>query len=216
MSRGIKYTKELDNKLLNANLEDRIRVMNEYRDKLKEMSHQDASAISDSKNIDASALDAQTMIKESATEFYQITKGAGSSTLKKFEYTTSRAYANKEQQTINIGSLQVPAIIFHEMGHHVEFEDSRIASAARDWRDKRATGKESPLNEIVGSSRYQENEIAKPDNYISPYVGKVYPDGSTEVISMGMEKLNSAQSMLDFYNQDREHFKFIIGVIKRV
>jgi hypothetical protein len=220
MQRGAKHIRKLDIKLIKARSEEeRLKIMEDYRNELIKngMSRQEAIALVDSKKFDSSIKwnFEKEEIKTTAMEFYQITKGAGSSSLDNFKYDNSRAYANKQDRTINIGSFADSKTIYHEMGHHIEFEDKRIAAAARIWRDKRATGEAVPLNDLVENGRYKADEKAKPGNYIHPYVGKVYPDGSTEVISMGIERFHSAKSMLELYEQNREHFQFIMGVIRR-
>ena len=220
MKRGAKYTKKLDTSLSRAKTTDeKLKIMEEHRNELIKsgMSRQDAIGLVGSKKLDSSIVlrDDKEITSMSATEFYQITGGAGSSTLNTFKRDKPRAYASQHGRDINIGIFPESRTIFHEMGHHVEFEDNRIAAAARDWRDKRATGKEEPLNNLVKDANFDAHEKAKPGNYIHPYVGKVYSDGSTEVISMGIERFHSSESMLDFYEQDREHFQFIMGVIRR-
>lgn len=48
---------------------------------------------------------------------------------------------------------------------------------------------------------------------LDPYVGKYYPDGTTEVISMGLEIFQNPNSMLDFIERDYDHFLFTLGVL---
>ncbi|MBO3459959.1 hypothetical protein [Aetokthonos hydrillicola] len=219
MNRGEKHIRKLDTKLFRAKSEqERLKIMEDYRAGLIKngMPRQDAVMMVNSKRIESSRLGADNeIIASSATEFYQIARGAGNSTLDTLKAKSFRAYANKQDRVIDVGVFAEPRTVYHEMGHHIEYEDSRIATASREWRDKRATGVEQPLNNLVKDGRYDDDEIAKPGNYINPYVGKVYRDGSTEVISMGIERFHSSQSMLDFYNEDREHFQFIMGVIRR-
>ena len=212
MKRGSKYTANLDNKMLRAKtIEEKLTIMEKHREELIKtgMTLHDAKNLVSSKNIDSSikGIDRGNTSKW-ATEFYQITNGAGSTTLDTFKYTDKRAYASEGMRDINIGEDGFAKDIYHEMGHHIEYEDKRIAKAASDWRDKRATGSASPL-------RGYSNEIAIPGNYVSPYVGKIYHNGCTEVISVGLEAFSSSEKMLRFYEKDKEHFQFIMGVIKR-
>ena len=58
------------------------------------------------------------------------------------------------------------------------------------------------------------NETAYPDHFVDPYVGKVYGDNSTEVMSMGMQYFKDAESMLRLYRKDKEHFYLIVGAIR--
>lgn len=220
MKGGEKHTRKLDKQMESAQSPgDRLKIMENYRNELIKngMSLDDAARLAESKKIDDSIeFDFEKeRIRETSTEFYQITGGAGSSTLDTFKYDKGRAYTTRWGRAINVGSYVEKSIIFHEMGHHVEFGDYRIAQAAREWRDARATGEEQPLNNLVKFGLYDSSEKAKPGNYITPYVGKVYTDGSTEVISTGLEKFDSGESMLELYERDKEHFQFIVGVIRR-
>jgi hypothetical protein len=214
MARGAQHTKKLNTELrLAKDYENKLEIMEKYRSELIKngMNEKDAVDLVKSKNIDSSirGRDKEVTLK-TATEFYQITRGAGTSTLDTFKHDEPRAYATLGRKDINIGSDAFPSIIYHEMGHHAEYEDERIASSARSWRDSRASGEQASLGGM-----YDASERAIAGKYISPYVGKVYPNGFTEVISMGLERFHSSRAMLKFYEQDKEHFQFIMGVIKR-
>jgi SPP1 gp7 family putative phage head morphogenesis protein len=220
MKRGQKLTRLLERQIKRAKTDsEQVEVMNRFRDDLLKsgLERQKAIALTDSIKFDKSIdIDKRSrpVTATSATEFYQITNGLGKQNLEKFELTDVRAYASQTSRSINIGSYVDKETIWHEMGHHVEFEDKRIATAARDWRDTRATGEQQKLNKLTDGF-YRDDELALPDKYIHPYVGKVYSDGSTEVISMGLERFSSPEAMRDFYQQDREHFQFVLGVIRR-
>jgi hypothetical protein len=60
---------------------------------------------------------------------------------------------------------------------------------------------------------FESNEIAYPDKFVSPYVGKVYPD-ATEVISMGLERVASPQRLVDFASTDPDHFAYTVGILR--
>ena len=98
------------------------------------------------------------------------------------------------------------------MGHHVEFEDKALLAAAKSWVKSRASGEQQPLSQLVKGSSYDSNEIALPDKFIDPYVGKIYPS-STEVFSMGLQHFTDKESMLDLLKRDREHILLIVGAI---
>ena len=150
-----------------------------------------------------------------AVEFYQLSGGEGKATLERFERTDSRAYANRADRSINVGSDTRKDVIWHEMGHHLEFENPRIAKAAREWRDRRATGEEKTLNEITGKKHFDPTERALPGDYITPYVGKTYYGVATEVVSMGMQFFAHPQTMVYFHNKAPDHFYFMLGLLNR-
>jgi hypothetical protein len=219
MSRGSRLLETLEREFTGKpDQPDLLQVFKDFRDKLitNGLDLQEATKLIDSKTFDKS-LDAKDrfIVAMSSTEFFQMTRGTGSKTLDKFKLDKDRAYADRMGKSVNIGFDTTPSVIWHELGHHFEFEDSRIEKAAKEWRDARAIDEAKKLNDLDSSRRYKESEYAKPDHFISAYVGKVYPDGSTEVVSMGLERFSSPELMAQLYSEDREHFKFILGLIKR-
>ena len=42
-----------------------------------------------------------------------------------------------------------------------------------------------PLRELAPDANYRPEEVALPGDFVDPYVGKQYPSGSTEAVSMG-------------------------------
>jgi len=146
-------------------------------------------------------------------DFFYLTGGKGATSLKKIEYTKDRAYALPSGE-VNIGSSFSKRTLWHETGHHLEFESKDIEKAAGEWVKHHATSAESQkLSELTGNKNYSDREKALPDSFINPYIGKIYPSGSTEVISMGIEHFTDAKSMATLYLKDRKHFEFIIGAL---
>lgn len=153
------------------------------------------------------------------------------STLEKIYYTRKRAYAarpgvrygeepNDTSGRINVGLKEtIPATVntlWHEYGHHLEYSNNEYRLAALDWLKGRSNGEIKSLKELIPNAEFRNDERAYVGNYISPYVGKVSPDGTTEVISMGLERFSSPERMLDFYQQDPEHFFFILGILSEL
>ena len=112
--------------------------------------------------------------------------------------------------------------MYHEYGHHVEGRHMDIADMNMRWLESRSkTKKPEWLGKITGIRGYDRSEVAYRDNFISPYVGKVYqkPESfniASEVFSMGFENFASPGGMLDLYLKDREHFDLIVGTILEV
>jgi hypothetical protein len=111
-----------------------------------------------------------------------------------------------------IGGIQLShkskSHFIHEFGHRIEGKNKEIAEACRTWRANRTKGEEAkPLG-----GRYDSREVAKKDNFFNPYVGKIYPNGETEVLSMGLERIMSAP--VEFYKQDKDHFALIVDIMR--
>lgn len=161
--------------------------------------------------------------KQFAIDFYHIANGLGSSATQGFlkAKKDNRAYFDAKKGYINIGNkLEInngnkgKQTIWHEMGHAIEHENLEIAKAAKSFVESRSSSdRPKPLNDLVKGAKYGEHELAYPDSFIHPYVGRAYPTDSTEVVSVGMEHFTDGQSMSKLYSADPEHFHFILGVL---
>ena len=112
--------------------------------------------------------------------------------------------------------------VLHEFGHCIE-TDSNISLACREFLHHRV-GVEEPvcLADKFPNSNFQRDELGRSDDFAklmgktasgepgfqAYYAGRYYRDGSTEILSMGMERLfwNPRQ----FAQADPEYFKFVV------
>jgi hypothetical protein len=104
---------------------------------------------------------------------------------------------------------------FHEMAHFAEFRDPEAGKLAEDWVKGRAEGVSVPLSQLTGNPGYRDDEVALPDNFIAPYVGKLYGHGITEVHSMGLQAFASGRMITDLYKRDPEHFQLMMNYIRK-
>jgi hypothetical protein len=189
-------------------------------------------------DISASSVYGEERIRGILEDFYKISGGKPTN-LVTIDYKDryyrgeltdekERAYALRDEQRVNVGQhvyedgvvdeVSLRKILFHEMGHHVEFGDDlrtrpKYSFAAEGWRDDRATSDEpQKLSEITGFSGYGDDEVAKPGDFFHPYLGKVYRDGSTEVVAMGIENFTDPAAMLRLYERQPDLFDFVLGV----
>ena len=153
-------------------------------------------------------------------EMLQIANGKGADSLRNLrlsEDPRGRSYGNRAQQAIYLGIKKTPELqktsLAHEMGHHIEYNSPEIRRKALEFVLSRATAAEQvSIAEMTGNPGYGD-EKAYPDDFIHPYVGKVYKQGTTEVISMGLQYFSSPEEMLELYQADREHFLLIVGIL---
>jgi hypothetical protein len=105
--------------------------------------------------------------------------------------------------------------LIHEFGHWIEWNNAAAKRAVVRFKARR-TGEEKarPLNSIKNSSCYDDHEIAKPDKFFNAYVGKIYPNGSTEILSMGLEEIMARPA--EFAKKDPEHFELICEIMQGV
>ena len=153
------------------------------------------------------------IVKRELANIYRITNGKINS-LKLFydALDGDRSYANRDVigwSNGNMGSL------YHEAGHVFENANQEYRAIASRFIKDRATGKPEKLSKLTGDNGYKEDEIAYPDRFSNPYVGKVYEDEDhnvtgTEVLSMGLQVLGTAEDL--YYGiRDMEHLKFCFG-----
>lgn len=114
---------------------------------------------------------------------------------------------------------------YHEIGHLVEFFSPDLVKIEKEFIESRTKGEtETQLKTLFPGFGYGAREKTKPDNFISPYIGKSYMD-ATEVLSMGLESLfepgNGMLQRIDkngkrIYKKitdDEEFLNLIIGLI---
>lgn len=102
--------------------------------------------------------------------------------------------------------------LVHEIGHHVEESNPDIIKATH-WLLEERSGEQAnkSLRSLTSNRGYRSDEKARADHWTSPYIGKTYGWGSTEVVSMGMEQLFYEPAKL---LQDPDLFHFIVNNLR--
>jgi hypothetical protein len=127
--------------------------------------------------------------------------------------------ADATRSEVKLGNNDKPAVIVHELGHHLEWHVPGVKKAAQEFLDHRC-GSERPqrLAAIAPRGGYADDEVGRGDDFGKTfgrekafYVGKTYKDGSTEIVSMGVEKLY--QDPVGFAQTDPEYCSFIVGIL---
>ena len=117
----------------------------------------------------------------------------------------------------HVGGGPGVSIALHEFAHRVEDTTPRIKQYEDAFLKRRAGffdgSDEKPSNIYVGRA----TEKGYKDNFSSHYMGKVYDNGSREILSMGMETLfaGTHDSFLgsDEYAPDVDYKRFVLGVL---
>lgn len=183
--------------------------------------YEEASGERKKRMDEAGLIKSEVDLRKTVASYHMLVGGKGTETIQKFTKTSDRAFARPTENMVNVGSNPRRKVMLHEMAHHLEANDPRIGEASLAWIASRAEGKAQKLSELTGNPKYGDNEKAVPDKFVNPYIGKIYRDkngevkAATEVVSMGVERLNSPKEMMEFYRQDPEHFKFILGILKQ-
>lgn len=116
---------------------------------------------------------------------------------------------------------------YHEIGHYVEYFNKNALRISKEFLKAR-TKDEKPikLKNLFPNVDYDNKETTKPDNFISPYIGKEYTDAS-EVLSMGLQAIfepteiikkiefidNNYKKIYATIEDDIEFLHLIVGLI---
>lgn len=100
----------------------------------------------------------------------------------------------------------------HEYGHAIEDMIPGIKDLCGDFLNKR-TENEVAVNLRDISRTYNDHEYTKVDHFVDPYVGKIYSDKATEILSMGMGYLTSGFYSMQLFKHDPEFLGFILGIV---
>lgn len=115
---------------------------------------------------------------------------------------------------------------WHEIGHFVEEHNKDTLRISKEFVANRTKGEQPEmLRDILKAPDYDESEVTLKDNFISPYIGKVYDD-ATEVLSMGLESIfepvkmgqlkyvdNNGQAHRARIEDDEEYLNLILGIL---
>jgi len=109
---------------------------------------------------------------------------------------------------INFSQAQATStIIAHEYIHHLEHHNQELRNLSQAFFKSRTKG-EKPSS--ISPSR-PDIQI-KRDKFIEPYMGRIYDNGSTEVLTVGAEWL--LKSPFEFMKKDPEHFAFVYDALR--
>jgi hypothetical protein len=179
-------------------------------------------------------------LKSTISDFYRMFNGRGLAGYRNgwaspgtFYISDSRAYAHVAERYIvvnPVASLRGRTTVFHEIGHIQEFQHAGLPEALTEWRDSKAVewikddGKYAAakganngkpiyrLSEITGNKVFKDSEMAHYDDYLNPYMGKVYNDSASEVWSMAVEHFADSISMRKLWKKHPELFEMVVGM----
>ena len=104
-------------------------------------------------------------------------------------------------------------IAVHELGHAIDHAHPSLATRAIAYREARTAGETARrLRDITGHKGYKLHEIAKCDQFIDCYMGKIYGPRSSEILSMGLEYMYD--DPIGFAQKDPTTFDFILRLMK--
>ena len=137
----------------------------------------------------------------------------------KFRYSEKRPKYHAQLDSVNIGHKFSKRLTLHELAHRAEYKYPEISLANKSWvkaRCEKGGFSDEPvkLSQLVPKDQYKDDEVALEDTFVNPYVGKIYPDMATEVLSMGLEHFASPELLTKLYQRDPEHVFLTLGAIQ--
>lgn len=123
-----------------------------------------------------------------------------------------RAFYRQATRSIHVAKSDLAGTWIHEVGHAFEYNSPGVYRAAKDFLARRTVGEvPQKLSKLQPGLNYRKDEIARPDKFKSPYMGKLYPD-ATEIVSMGIEWLY--KDPYGFAVEDPEYFELIVNILR--
>lgn len=118
-----------------------------------------------------------------------------------------------DNSSINIAKNAPVETTIHELAHWLEESDPIIHKKIQDFFEKRTAGESwQSLRDLTGNPLYGDMEVAKPDKWLHPYMGKKAGWRNSEILSMGMEMMYKAP--VDFAKTDPEYFAFVYDTLR--
>lgn len=133
---------------------------------------------------------------------------------------SGRAY--QSNKAIYLTEWDEVKVFVHELGHAIEEESREALQASQRFLNRRTVGEQpSKLKDLFPNLAYKQDEIAKEDKFLEPYMGKLYGYAknsgnksgewnvhATEIGSMGLEMMYSDPVRL--LKRDPDMFKFLV------
>ena len=114
---------------------------------------------------------------------------------------------------IYMGQNAPVEVTIHELAHWLEESSPEIHDKTQKFFEKRTTGESwQLLSRLTGNPNYSDTEVAKPDKWLRPYMGKETGSKNSEILSMGMEMMYKAP--VNFAKADPEYFAFIYNTLR--
>lgn len=113
---------------------------------------------------------------------------------------------------INI-SKEIDTIVMellHELGHIVELQNPSVLNKSLNFLSIKTNKTVEEIDQLL----VNKDNVWLEGQFIEPYVGKIYKNKSTEVISMGFQYLYNSINNQMFENKDIQHYKLVYDLLK--
>lgn len=130
----------------------------------------------------------------------------------KVDKKTARGYSSDDGQIVSVRHKSKASYrtAIHEVAHLFETACPIVLSLESEFYNRRTSGfPMESLNRLDEVNWYEDDEKARRDNFLTPYIGKDYKGRAYEIASIGFEYLFTE---VDKLKNDTDFFKFILGL----
>ena len=129
-----------------------------------------------------------------------------------------RAQYKDSVRAMLVSNTTPTSTMLHEYAHALEYASPEVSRKAKAFLQKRAGSERlQKLSKLTGQTSYKDVEVAWEDEFKKRgghhYMGKKYNGAPTEIITMGIERLN--KSPFEFKKNDPEYFNFMLEILNR-
>lgn len=121
-----------------------------------------------------------------------------------------RAYFRSGWNEVHIEPHDSRSVVVHEMGHWLEYNNREARHMVKRFLRERTAGEQAKKLKEVEHRGYGDDEYCKKDKFFHPYCGKIYQNGSTEILSMGLQEYTT--DPIKFAKKDKEYFALIYNI----
>lgn len=163
---------------------------------------------------------AREPVGKRALDFFSKASGPKVSHPEDWSFRKIHGRASAHGPTKKIKYRTTDGVLEHEWGHALEHVNPLLFERAAAFLESRTRAYPlRRLRDISPGKGYRANELAKEDEFISPYIGKIYSINgrlfATEVTSMGLEVLVAGRThwgtLKELASRDPEHLFFVLG-----
>lgn len=153
---------------------------------------------------------ALNQLTEHEMPLIRVTKGNRGQQRPTYDYHWGNGAPHGEIHLVKTSGI---AHFLHEAGHHIEQTAPLASYKAQAFLEARTAGNpEVSLAKL--DKTLDPTERGKFGNFVlNAYAGKIYPDGSTEIISAGIEDMFIRP--IEFAQKDPDYFHFMYNVLRK-
>ncbi|MGP9633810.1 hypothetical protein ACT3R7_12155 [Halomonas sp. AOP43-A1-21] len=151
---------------------------------------------------------------------HQEIRGRGRSNGRAFQSSVATGELDRSRKAmICVTGNMRESTVFHELGHAVDTVNPLANAMVAEWVRQRTEGKPAQtLRKLTGVKSFSSDERAVKDDFIDPYVGKLYDPyrgiKPNEALSMGLERLSDPRTAGMLALKDPDHLALVLAALQ--